>query len=211
MTIRYTRQEEWANTLSHGLGILIGLIGGGGLLYLAVFSQDTWAVVGMVLYLFGMLASYVTSTAYHACRPSPKKELLRQYDHASIYLHIAGSYSPIMLVTLRDAAYWGWGIFIFVWLCALLGVILSFRKLKEHSHLETICFIAMGCTIFVAFRTLYELAPAPAIYWLLAEGAFYIIGAIFYSCRKTNYMHTVFHLFCLGGTLCHMAVLIYIL
>lgn len=212
MAIHYTKGEEWANALSHGVGIIIGIVGGGYLLWIATQSGNPWAIFGMVLYLFGMLASYLTSTWYHSLKPSsPHKELFRKFDHASIYLHIAGSYSPIVLVTLREVGFWGWGIFIFVWLCAVIGVTLSFRKLKEHSNLETICFIAMGCTIFVVFKTFCQLVPAPAIYWLLAEGGSYVLGAAFYTWHKLPYMHSVFHLFCLGGTICHMMTVWYIL
>lgn len=101
MAIHYTKGEEWANALSHGIGILIGIIGGGYLLHIAMKSGDVWAVRGMWLYLFGMLASYITSTWYHSSRPDTRhREVLRKFDHAAIYLHIAGSYSPIMLVSL---------------------------------------------------------------------------------------------------------------
>ena len=133
MTIHYTKGEEWANTLSHGVGILIGIAGGGYLLLTAMKSGNPWATGGMWLYLFGMLSSYISSTWYHASKPSPHREVLRKFDHASIYLHIAGSYSPIMLIALREADYWGWGILSFVWLCALAGIILCFCNLKEHS------------------------------------------------------------------------------
>jgi len=136
---------------------------------------------------------------------------LRKFDHAAIYLHIAGSYSPIMLVSLREAGYWGWGIFSFVWLCAFIGTTLCFCRLKEHSYLETICYIAMGCSIFVAFKPLCNHVPSLFIYWLIAEGVSYITGAVFYSFHKLPYMHSVFHLFVLGGTICHMIALWYIL
>ncbi|WP_455671890.1 PAQR family membrane homeostasis protein TrhA [Phocaeicola sp.] len=207
MAIHYTKGEEWANALSHGIGILIGIFGGGYLLQVAMKSGNSWAVVGMWLYLFGMLASYVSSTWYHASSPSPRKSLLRKFDHAAIYLHIAGSYSPIMLVSLREVGYWGWGIFTFVWLCAITGVTLSLRKLKEHSYLETICYVAMGCSIFVAFKPLCEHVPDLFIYWLIGEGVSYVTGAVFYSFHKLPYMHSVFHLFVLGGTICHMMAL----
>ena len=151
MAIHYTQGEEWANTLSHGAGILIGIIGGGYLLLAAMKSGNAWAAGGMWLYLFGMLSSYISSTWYHASKPSPHREVLRKFDHASIYLHIAGSYSPIMLTVLREVGGWGWGILSFVWLCALAGIILCFGNLKEHSNLETLCYIAMGCSIFVGF------------------------------------------------------------
>lgn len=179
MAIHYTKGEEWANALSHGIGILIGIIGGGYLLHIAMKSGDVWAVRGMWLYLFGMLASYITSTWYHSSRPDTRhREVLRKFDHAAIYLHIAGSYSPIMLVSLREAGYWGWGIFSFVWLCAFIGTTLCFCRLKEHSYLETICYIAMGCSIFVAFKPLCNHVPSLFIYWLIAEGVSYITRRI---------------------------------
>lgn len=181
MTIHYTKGEEWANTLSHGVGILIGIAGGGYLLLTAMKSGNPWATGGMWLYLFGMLSSYISSTWYHASKPSPHREVLRKFDHASIYLHIAGSYSPIMLIALREADYWGWGILSFVWLCALAGIILCFCNLKEHSNLETICYIAMGCSIFVGFKPLCQHVPPVFIYWLIGEGVSYITGAVFYS------------------------------
>lgn len=211
MAIHYTKGEEWANTLSHAVGILIGIIGGGYLMRIAINSGNPWAVGGMWIYLFGVLSSYVTSTWYHASKPSPRRDFLRKCDHAAIYCHIAGSYSPIMLVPLREVGYWGWGIFIFVWLCAIAGTILSFCKLKEHSYLETVCYVAMGCSIFVAFKPLCEHVPTSFIYWLIAEGVFYVTGAVFYSFHKLPYMHSVFHLFVLGGTICHMVALWYIL
>jgi len=170
LTIHYTKGEEWANTLSHGVGILIGIAGGGYLLLTAMKSGNPWATGGMWLYLFGMLSSYISSTWYHASKPSPHREVLRKFDHASIYLHIAGSYSPIMLIALREADYWGWGILSFVWLCALAGIILCFCNLKEHSNLETICYIAMGCSIFVGFKPLCQHVPPAFIYWLIGEG-----------------------------------------
>ena len=112
---------------------------------------------------------------------------------------------------LREADYWGWGILSFVWLCALAGIILCFCNLKEHSNLETICYIAMGCSIFVGFKPLCQHVPPVFIYWLIGEGVSYITGAVFYSFPQLPYMHSVFHLFVLGGTICHMMALWYIL
>lgn len=203
----YTKREEWANTLSHGLGILISIIGGGYLLHIAIDSNNPWAVTGILLNVFGMLASYICSTLYHATSPSPRKNLLRKFDHAAIYLHIAGSYSPITLVTLREVGCWGWGIFIFVWLCAIIGIISSFYRLKAHSHLKTICYVTMACSILIAFKPLFEIVSSQFIYWLFAEAFFYIVGALLYSFYKLPYIHSVFHLFVLGGTICHMMVL----
>lgn len=139
--------------------------------------------------------------------PGRLKELLRKFDHGAIYLHIAGTYTPFTLLVMRHAGGWGWGIFSFVWLSAIVGFILSFKKLKEHSNLETVCYLAMGASILVAMKPLMdnltEMGAVPAFWWLIGGGASYIIGAVFYSLRKP-YMHATFHLFCLGGSIGHM-------
>ena len=181
---RYNNIEEWANTLSHGIGILLGIVAGYLLLEKASENiEPQWAVPGKL------------------------KELLRKFDHGAIYLHIAGTYTPFTLLVLRHAGGWGWGIFAFVWLSAIAGFILSFKKLKEHSNLETACYVGMGACILVAMKPLLdhlgELEATTAFWWLIGGGVSYIVGAVFYSLRKP-YMHATFHLFCLGGSIGHI-------
>ena len=201
---RYTHGEELANTLSHGAGILLGIIAGYFLLIKAAAGNDPhWAVACVSVYLAGMLSSYISSTWYHASAPGTTKELLRKFDHGAIYLHIAGSYSPITLIALREDGGWSWGLFGFVWLCAIIGTVVSFRKMEEHSYVETVCYILMGLSVLVVFKQLFALSPT-ACYWIIAEGVCYITGAAFYSLRKARYMHSVFHFFVLGGSACHM-------
>ena len=150
MSIHYTKKEEILNSSSHGAGILLGLIVGAGFLWCVYHQGDGWAQFSVWLYLFGMLSSYVASTVYHALPEGWRaKAVLRKWDHAAIYWHIAGSYSPITLVALRQVGYWGWALFAFVWLCAIVGTIMSFRKLREHSNLETACFVLMGFRVLL--------------------------------------------------------------
>ncbi|MGX8697154.1 MAG: PAQR family membrane homeostasis protein TrhA [Prevotella sp.] len=204
MAIRYTKREEQWNAWSHAAGIALGVVLGTILVVLAV-PNGAWADVGVSLYLFGMLASYVASTVYHSLsRRSKWKERLRRWDHAAIYWHIAGSYSPITLVAMRNEGWWGWGLFCFVWLCAISGTIVSFIRLKEHSHVETLCFVAMGLSVLVAFGPLLHCVSTAAVSWIIAEGVFYITGALFYSLNKHRYMHSVFHFFVLAGSVCHI-------
>lgn len=207
MAIYYTQGEERANYLSHGIGILFGLFIGYFLMRAALLSENPWAIGTVPLYLFGMLSSYITSTWYHHCTQSKRKTLLRKFDHGAIYLHIAGTYSPLTLLILRDVGYWGWSLFLFVWLAAIVGFILSFLKLKEHSNLETCCFVAMGGVVLIALQPMINTLSAlhkMEVFWLImAGGVSYITGAIFYSFNKIRYMHSVFHLFCLGGSVCH--------
>jgi len=205
--IRYTKKEEIWNASSHGGGIAMGVIVGV-ILFIWVFRSDNdWARVGVILYLFGMLGSYISSTAYHAMPlRSVWRERLRRWDHAAIYWHIAGSYSPLTLIALRQQGYWGWGLFVFVWTCAIAGTIISLIRLKEHSHLETACFIGMGLSVLVAFRPLVDCVSTAAVAWIVAEGICYITGALFYSMNKRRYMHSVFHFFVLAGSVCHIVV-----
>lgn len=136
---------------------------------------------------------------------------MRKWDHAAIYWHIAGAYSPITLVALREAGYWGWALFVFVWLCAIVGTVMSFRRLSAHSNLETLCFIGMGLSVLVAFKPLLDNVSLTAVSWLIAEGVAYITGAVFYSLNKRKYMHTVFHFFVLLGEICHAVAVGYVL
>lgn len=213
-TRTYTEKEEIANTISHGLGILLGIVGGYILLSKAIRNDNIWAIVSIIAYLFGMLASYITSTCYHACLHEDRKGKWRKCDHAAIYLHIAGTYIPFTLLVLRNEGAWGWGLFAFICAAAIAGLILSFTHLKAHSNLETICFILMGSAILVAFKPLYDVLSRTghidSLYWLITGGAAYIIGALFYSWTSRRYMHTVFHLFVLAGSICHI-IAIYII
>ena len=203
--ISYTHKEELWNTWSHAGGILLGVSVGIVFLVLVFQGDDTWARIGVILYLFGMLGSYISSTAYHAMPAHSKwKERLRKWDHAAIYWHIAGSYSPLTLVALREQGYWGWSLFIFVWTCALVGTIVSLIRLKEHSNLETFCFVGMGLSVLVAFKPLIDSVSTAAVIWIIAEGVSYITGAVFYSLNKKKYMHSVFHFFVLAGSICHI-------
>ena len=175
--IRYTRKEEIWNATSHGGGVVMGLVFGVIFLVWVFRSSSSWAQAGVILYLFGMLASYLASTLYHSMKHHSRwKERLRRFDHAAIYWHIAGSYSPLTLIALRTQGYWGWGLFIFVWLCAIAGTI----------------------------KPLLDAVSTAAVIWIIAEGVCYITGAVFYSLNKRKYMHSVFHFFVLAGSLCHI-------
>ena len=205
MPIKYTHQEEIWNTFSHAGGILLGIVIGIIFLVMTISNHSSCASLGVSLYLFGMLGSYIASTIYHALpRRSVWKERLRRWDHAAIYWHIAGSYSPLTLIALRQEGYWGWSLFIFVWTCALAGTIVSFVRLKEHSNIETLCFVGMGLSVLVAFKPLVDTVSTAAFIWIVAEGVSYITGAVFYSFPRRRYMHSIFHFFVLAGSICHI-------
>ena len=112
---------------------------------------------------------------------------------------------------MRDTGYWGWGIFIFCWLCAIVGTSLSLYSLKKHNILETVCYVLMGLTILVATKQFYDAVALPVFLWVVGEGVAYITGAVFYSFHKVKYIHTVFHFFVLLGTMCHMIAVWYVI
>jgi len=205
MAIRYTKKEELWNVWSHAGGILLGVAMAVVFLVWVFQGGGGWDRASVILYIVGMLGSYVASTAYHATPMRSKwRERLRRWDHAAIYWHIAGSYSPITLIALRHEGYWGWGLFSFVWLCAIVGTVMSFVRLSEHSRLETVCFVLMGLSVLVAFGPLLRVVSTAAVVWIVAEGVCYITGAVFYSLNKRRYMHSVFHFFVLAGSVCHI-------
>lgn len=202
----YIKEEERLNVITHAFGILGGIVVSILFLHKTIASGgDGISIMSMLLYAFGMTSSYVFSTSYHACRPGTVlRRNLRKLDHCAIYWHIAGSYSPLMLIAMRDVGYWGWGIFFFCWLCALVGTFISFYGLKKHNIIETICFVLMGLTILVATKQFYEAVPLSVFLWVIGEGVAYITGAVLYSLHKIKYVHAIFHFFVLVGTMCHM-------
>ena len=210
---KYTVEEERWNAISHSVGIV------GGIFVSVIFIKevianggDAWDLTSVLLYMFGMLSSYIFSTLYHSCSPDSKwRKTLRKFDHSAIYWHIAGSYSPITLIAMRDTGYWGWGIFIFCWLCAIVGTSLSLYSLKKHNILETVCYVLMGLTILVATKQFYNAVALPVFLWVVGEGVAYITGAVFYSFHKVKYIHTVFHFFVLLGTVCHMIAMWFVI
>ncbi len=205
---KYTIGEEITNSISHGVGVLMGLAVCSFFLYKGYLNGSPLAIFSLWLYLFGVVCSYMTSTLYHSC-PATKVErkmMLRKLDHSAIYWHIAGSYSPITLIAMIAAGehIWAWSIFAFVWLCAIVGTTLSLRKLKSHSYLETACYVLMGLSILVAFKPFHDSVGTAIVLWVVAEGVSYIVGAVLYSFKKIPYMHSVFHGFVLLGDVFHM-------
>jgi hemolysin III len=202
----YSKGEERLNVISHAVGFVCALA-------VSVFfvgeviaqGGDGWSLASMLLYAVGMLSSYAFSTAYHATRVGTyARRLLRKFDHAAIYWYIAGCYSPITLIAMRDIGYWGWGIFAFCWLCAIVGTLLCLRKQKKQNILETVCYVLMGLTILVAMKQFYNAVSLSAFLWVVGEGVAYIAGAVLYSIHKVKYVHAIFHFFVMLGTLCHM-------
>lgn len=204
---RQTYGEEIANVLTHGAGMTFGIVAIIVLLVASVRSGNPWSVGSSLVYALSMTSSYVTSTFYHASANTRQKRLLRRLDHSAIYLHIAGTYTPFTLVALRQEGYWGWSLFAIVWIAAVIGIALSFRKMRKTDHLKTVCYLAMGWVVIIAFKPLLDVCrrtdSMDVLNWLIAGGVFYTVGCIFYALDKYKYMHPIWHFFVLGGSICH--------
>lgn len=202
----YTPKEEKMNIVTHAIGIVGAVVVGAYFLYDVIAKGgDAWSITSIILYLVGMLGSFICSTAYHSAKPgTPARLILRKFDHSAIYWYIAGCYSPITLIAMRDVGYWGWGIFIFCWLFAIIGTFVSINTMKKHNRIETLCYVLMGLTVVVAMKQFYEAVPLFVFLFVVGEGVAYIIGAVLYSLHKVTYIHAIFHVFVLIGTVCHM-------
>ena len=205
--MRYSAKEERANTYTHAIGIIFGIIAGIFLIQKAFTSGNNWAIVSDVVFIIFMITMYASSTFYHAEKNELIKPMRREFDHAAIYAQIAGSYTPFTLVVLRQNGAWGWSLFGVIWAAAILGISLSFMNLRKGSRLETICYVAMGWVVVIAFKPLIDsLTPTHSmnvLWWLIGGGLFYTVGAVLYSFKRIEYMHAIWHLFVLGGSICH--------
>ena len=208
---RYSPKEEKANSYSHLIGVFFGLIAGYFLIQKAINSGNNWAIISDIVFVIFMTLMFLSSTLYHFEKNENTKFIRRKFDHAAIYAQIAGSYTPFTLIILRENGAWGWSLFGIIWLAAVLGVSLSFMNLKKGSKLETIAYVAMGWVVVIAFKPLIDSLSATnsmeVLWWLIGGGLFYTVGAVLYQFKKIPYMHAIWHLFVLGGSVCHFVAI----
>ncbi len=195
--------DEILNSLTHGAGILLSIAG---LVLLLVFAgikdADAWKIVSFSVYGASLIIMFTASTLYHSFRNKKIKHFFNLFDHASIYVLIAGTYTPFTLVSMRGP--WGWTIFGVIWGLAIAGVIFKLFFYKDkYRFLSAIVYIIMGCIIIVAIGPMIRNVPAPGLYWLLAGGISYIAGVYFYLRRENRFNHVIWHLFVLGGAISH--------
>lgn len=207
-TTFYTNREEKANYITHAIGVAMAIVASYILINKAWLANDGLAIVAYSIFGVGMIACMLASTIYHFVKNPKIKSQLRHFDHASIYLLIAASYSPFTFILLRDNVLWSAIVLSLVWLIAIVGITVSFKELKRNSHLKTTSYVLMGLVVFIAFRPLMESArisdSMDVVYWLVAGGIFYIIGAVIYATAKKEFIHAVFHIFVLLGLGCHI-------
>lgn len=203
--------EERANTWTHLVATVATMVVAWPLLRLSLNTQpSTLNVLGTSLFLFGMLVMYLSSTLYHAVTNPLHKRRLRVFDHISIYVMIAGSYSVICLSVLGGWS--GWTLFAFMWACVIVGVVGKFVALGKHPRLSLALYLLMGWTALVVIRPMWRLMPHTAFWWIIAEGVFYTIGAYFFHGDEQHaYWHAIWHVFIILGSLSHTIATVIIL
>lgn len=203
-----TRSVERANALSHGVGLVLALAAAPILITYTARDGGVADTVGASVFAAATILLYLASTAYHAAPPGRLREILRRFDHAAIYLLIAGTYTPFTVGVLAGA--WGWTLFGLVWSAAVLGIVTKLTGGVRRPRLSAFLYLAMGWMAIVAVRPLVEALPLPGLLWLGAGGIAYTAGVPFYLSRRLSYGHLIWHLFVLAGTTCHfIAVLEY--
>lgn len=209
---RYSLREEIANSITHGIGVIFSIVTLTILLVFAIWKRSPISIVGFSIYGFCSICLYLASTLYHSFQREKLKKILRIFDHSSIYLFIAGTYTPVALLCLKG--YWRVGMLTAVWLIAILGItfkIVTYKKFDNYKVFSLILYVFMGWLVVIAIRPMLEMIPSGFLMWLLAGGLFYTVGVIFYVIKKIPFNHAIWHLFVLGGSVMHfLGIFIYL-
>jgi hemolysin III len=207
---KYTLAEEIFHSLSHGAGVILSIAGLSWMLYVSIETADPWRIVASVVYGLSLIALFLASTVYHAMYASKHQPLFKLLDHCAIYLLIAGTYTPIMLVAMRNAT--GWWLFGAIWTLATAGILTKLWFQHRFPKLALAGYLVMGWLCVIAIPQIAAAIGPDGMTWLVAGGLAYTVGAIFYAFDRLVYNHAIWHLFVLAGGICHfLAVIWYVL
>ncbi len=204
---RYSVAEEIAHAVTHGIGAALSIAA---LVVLVAFSSlygDAWHVISTSIYGVTLIFCFFSSTLYHSVPLPNAKRLLRRFDHAAIFLLIAGTYTPFTLVKLRGP--WGWSLFGVVWGLALVGVLLEFTAPRRFRKLSIAMYLGLGWLVLVAAKPMLDAVEEGGLVLLLLGGLCYSVGVIFYVWRRLSYHHAIWHLFVLAGSALHFFAVFY--
>lgn len=209
ITQQYSNLEEKLNVWSHAFGIFLSIIALVLLMTKAIEKGNIWMMISFPIFGISLILLYLASTLYHSAKDPSKRFKLKIFDHAAIYVLIAGSYTPFTLVSLNGET--GWFIFSIVWILAFTGIILKLFFTGRFKVLSTAMYVLMGWLIIFYFKELTANLNSDGVFYLIIGGVFYTIGAVLYSIKKIKFNHAIFHVFVLGGSFCHfLSVYLYI-
>jgi len=198
---KYSEKEEKLNVITHGFGLVMGIVALPFLIYKSLSFDGFWKPASLLIYGVSIIVLYAASTVYHSAKTPKLRRRLNIFDHAAIYVLIAGTYTPFTLITLEGKT--GWIIFGLTWFFALTGIILKLFFTGKFDKLSTIMYLLMGWQIVFAINPLLENLSTEGLFWLFSGGVFYTLGAILYSIKKIPYNHAIFHVFVLLGSISH--------
>ncbi|MDR0858481.1 MAG: hemolysin III family protein [Oscillospiraceae bacterium] len=205
------------SALTHGIGAWLASIGAAVLIFWAALTGSPWRIVSYSIFGLTLIALYTTSTLYHCLRLRPRGRLtLRKLDHVMIYMLIAGTYTPICLVSLREQAAWGWTIFGVIWGIAIIGSVVKLFFTYAPRVISTITYLLMSWLVLIAIIPLARIMPLPSIIMLGAGGFCYTFGAVLYALKRPGKdnkyfgFHEVFHIFVLLGSVCHFIMMLFL-
>ncbi len=202
--------EEIANSITHGIGLILSLAGLAALIALALARGSASHIVGCGVYGATLVAVYAASTLYHSFQRPRLKHLFRTADQVAIYLLIAGTYTPFMLVNLRG--FWGWLLLAIVWTLALAGIVFKIVFVDRHKAITMSLYLVIAWMAIIAVKPIIASVPLGGLAWIGAGGAAYMTGLIFFAWDKVPFNHTIWHLFVMAGSVCHyFAVMFYVL
>ncbi len=206
----YTPEEEKVNIVSHAFGFIMSVIALVLLITYASIQGNIWQTVSFSVFGTSMVFLYASSTLYHSSKNPRWRSIMHVVDHASIFILIAGSYTPYTLVTLKGTL--GWVVFGMVWGIALAGIILKIFFTGKYDLISTLIYLAMGWAVVLVIKPVIANLPFSGFLWLLAGGIFYTIGAVLYSTTKIKFNHAIFHIAVLLGSFCHfISVFFYVI
>lgn len=201
--------EELANAFTHGIGVILSILGTAALLIKAYSHHDHWEILSAYVFGGSLILLYSSSTLYHATSNLKLKGLLHVIDHAAIFVLIAGTYTPFLLVGLRNEI--DVSFIIIMWCIAVAGIIYKLFNIKKYKLISTMIYLAMGWMAILKIDTFYEYLPIQASIWILIGGLCYSIGTIFYTREKIHYHHAIWHIFVLCGSVSHfIAIYLYV-
>ena len=205
-----TSREELANVVTHAIGAVFGIAGLAALMVGAWRHHDAWRTVSFSIYGATLILLYLASVFYHGARSPRAKRLLQLFDHAAIYLLIAGTYTPFTLVSLRGS--WGWTMFGLIWGLAIFGILLKVFFFGRLAFISTLLYLVMGWLVVIAIKPVMDAVSMRGLAWLVAGGLAYTVGVIFYAWHRLPYSHPIWHLFVLAGSVFHyFAIFFYVL
>ncbi len=198
-----TPAEELANAITHGVGLVLSLACLSAGVAFAALRHNLWSIISVSVYGATLCLLYLSSTLYHSRSQGPAKRLWNVLDHSSIYLLIAGTYTPYTLGPLRTAGAWGWSLFGVTWGLAAAGIVFQAHFIHRWRMLSTLTYLLMGWMVLIAIYPLWRSVGPHGLLWIAAGGLCYTIGIAFYAARHVPFMHAVWHLFVLTGSMVH--------